>query len=220
MNVATSIQIPTAVKRIVYQKTGTHLHDQLKGEVRPWGGFVLLSIEKFMDEKIIWLRPCLSESFIALSLQMHGIGSSEGHDEYWKALSNISLLYSSTKIKINGKEDRFAFLKDLESDLAIMHLSAGQEVKIESGEVHALMNLASDYLVVQETRISRQRSRFIDDSYRERDIFRIMDQFGRDNAIAYNDSRLGNFRDQIVSSYKEFRHTKRTFVRQSLSLEQ
>lgn len=136
-------------------------------ETKPWGGYYIYEIGPNYDKKIIWVKAGQY-----LSLQYHGSRLQPGHEEEWKALTNIKVVLGN----INIAENPDKLDEDLGS-LRILEILKDDSVHIPQGFLHALVNPYQDDIYLLETRTST-----FDEApeAREKNITRIYDQTQRD----------------------------------------
>lgn len=198
-----------------------HVADELKlmrptGDIRPWGGYLHITKQSHFDEKILWINPVsqVLDDLNALSLQYHGLKESPGHFETWLALTD-TLLLRSTKPLFDDHlqvDDHFGLLhKHIHNHLELIYIPAGEIISINSRTLHALINPFEDHLsIVKERRESLDKSsKDTSEDTREQDIFRILDNSGRDDSYAYSHPDYNWVKDEIFSFVKTIKpHTQ------------
>ncbi|KXK26374.1 MAG: hypothetical protein TR69_WS6001000377 [candidate division WS6 bacterium OLB20] len=218
-----AFKIPQPVLRRL-ESAGISVPDRADGDIRPWGGYLHLRVDNDEDEKILWVNPGgdYPHGINALSLQLHGIGNSAGHHEYWEALTPITMLISDCVVPAEHRISRPELLRYAEQSLLVLHMAESQSIHIEAGTMHALMNATVDHVVVRERRHSVADGAGA--AHREDDIVRVLDHSRRDGTPAYADIAWEWILRQTRLTHSEFVRSGsillRTKLDRSLSEEQ
>lgn len=210
MQTETSIldQIPTEVSTAVAQYISHLDRESATGDIRPWGGYIHLRTSAQQDEKIIWVAPGNTHPMQtnALSLQLHGVGNSKGHNEEWIALTDITLIKGNSPIPKQARVSRPMLVDYIQDDLFVYHISSGQSIGIDAGVMHALLNPhQARFAIVKETRKSVNPES--DADARELDIVRVLDHTRRDGAPSYSDPEWEYILQEVKKSHEEFTGT-------------
>jgi len=214
-------RVPKPVLKRVHMYLSHVSPESATGDIRPWGGYIHLKTEPASDEKIIWVAAGNTHphQINALSLQLHGVGGQQGHDEEWQALTDISLLKGSSPVPYDARVSRPMLADFVRDDLFVHHMRSGQSIAIEAGTMHALLNPhMEEYAIVKEVRRSVGKDSDVD--IRERDIVRILDHTRRDGAPSYADDSWNWILRSVRSTYQEFVSGEHLLMRHKLEADE
>jgi len=155
---------------------------------RPWGEYWVYDTgvtnkNRSYDKKVLKVKANNSDRPRCLSLQFHGTDIHQGHDEVWKAITDIVVVIGTRSMVGLSKQEiehEINFLK-------VIKVKKNDLINIPNGFLHALVNPYDTPVYLAEVRTSQGIE---DSNQRESNITRILDEAMRDGCAKFTDELI------------------------------